>query len=63
MCNTKVEVVGGRVRLQRKEQSFVFPLDEAPSISRALTKAVRTNTSLLQQQAREVEMAGDTTSR
>lgn len=62
MNTIKVETTGGLVRLQRKSQSFVFPIDEAPALVQEMLIKIRTRT-FEQQRASQVEMAGDTEAR
>lgn len=56
MRQITVTVTSGLVRLTRKSQSFVLPIDEAPALVQELLHAVRHHTVTTQQQ----EMAGET---
>lgn len=60
MIGIKVETAGGRVRLERKSQSFVLPIDEAPGLTQSLLKAIRAHTIAHQRKTFEGEMAGET---
>ena len=59
MIPVKVQTNGGRVKLQRTYQSFVFPIDEAPALVQELLAAIRRRT-VEEQRAAQEETKGET---